>query len=121
MLNYKNISTIRLKNKIEFLSKSHPPSRKIELPGLVHSDLCDPIKTRTLGSALYFITFIDDCSRKHWVYVLITKDKVLGVFEQFQAYVERETGKKQKCIHTDNGSKYYGPFDEYYKNQDVRQ
>ena len=52
----------------------------IELLELVHSDLCGPMKTKTLGGALYFVTFIDDCSRKLWVYVLKTKDQVLGVF-----------------------------------------
>ena len=35
--------------------------------------------------------------------MLKTKDQVLGVFKQFQASVERETGKKLKCIRTDNG------------------
>ena len=75
---------------------------------------------KTLGGALYFVTFIDDCSRKLWVYVLKTKDQVLGVFKQFQASVERETGKKLKCIRTDNGGEYCGPFDEYCKHQGIR-
>ena len=78
------------------------------------------MKTKTLGGALYFVTFIDDCSRKLWVYVLKTKDQVLGVFKQFQASVERETGKKLKCIRTDNGGEYCGPFDEYCKHQGIR-
>lgn len=102
------------------LFRSHPPSRKTELLELVHLDLCGPIKTRTLGGALYFATFIDDCSRKLWSYILKTKDHVLGVFKQFQASVERETGKKLKCIRTDNGGEYCGPFDEYCKQQGIR-
>ena len=105
-------------NRVSF--KSYPPSRKTELLELVHSDLCGPMKTKTLGGALYFVTFIDDCSRKLWVYVLKTKDQVLGVFKQFQASVERETGKKLKCIRTDNGGEYCGPFDEYCKHQGIR-
>lgn len=48
----------RNKNKVSF--KSHPPSRKTELLELVHSDLCGPMKTRNLGGAFYFVTFIDD-------------------------------------------------------------
>ena len=87
---------------------------------LVHSDLCGPMKTKTLGGALYFVTFINDCSRKLWVYVLKTKDEVLGVFKQFQASLERETGKKLRCIRTDNGGEYCGPFDEYCKHQGIR-
>ena len=59
-------------NRVSF--KSYPPSRKTELLELVHSDLCGLMKTKTLGGALYFVTFIDDCSRKLWVYVLKTND-----------------------------------------------
>ena len=93
-------------NRVSF--KSYPTSIKTELLELVHSDLCGPMKTKTLGGAVDFVTFIDDCSRKLWVYVLKTKDQVLGVFKQFQASVERETGKKLKCICTDNGGEYCG-------------
>lgn len=38
-----------------------------------------------------------------------SKDQVLGVFKQFKASVERETEKKTKCIHTDDGGEYIGP------------
>ena len=53
-------------NRVSF--KYYPSSRKTELLELVHSDLCGPIKTKILDGALYFVTFIDDCSRKLWVY-----------------------------------------------------
>ena len=68
-------------NRVSF--NSYPPSRKTELLELVHSDLCGPTKTNKLGGALYFVTFIDHFFRKLWVYVLKTKDQVLGVFKQF--------------------------------------
>jgi len=88
--------------------KSHPPSKKSEVLELVHSDLCGPMRTKTFGGGLYFVTFIDDHSRKLWVYVLKTKDRVLSVFKQFQASVERESGKKLKCVPTDNGMNIVG-------------
>ena len=44
-----------------------------------------------------------------------TKKKVLDVFKQFQAKVERGTGRKLKCVRSDNGGEYIGPFDEYCK------
>ena len=44
--------------------KKHPPSKKSELLKLVHSDVCGPLKVKSFTSALYFVTFIDDCSRK---------------------------------------------------------
>jgi len=78
------------------------------------------MKTKTFGGGLYFVTFNDDHSRKLWVYVLKTKDQMFGVFKQFQASVERETGKKLKCVRTNNGGEYCGPFDEYCRQQDIR-
>ena len=105
-------------NRVSF--QRHPPSRKSEILDLVHSDVCGPMKTRTLGGSVYFVTFIDDHSRKLWVYTLKTKDQVLGVFKQFQASVERETGKKLKCICTDNGGEYLEPFDVYCKEHGIR-
>lgn len=99
--------------------KSRPPSKKSDLLELVHSDVCGPIKPLTLGGAAYFVTFIDDHSRKLWVYFLKTKDQVLNVFKQFQVSVERQTGKKLKCIRSDNGGEYIGPFDEYCRQQGI--
>jgi 5'-3' exoribonuclease 2 len=72
---------------------------------LVHSDVCK-MSVRSMGGEKYFVTFIDDFSRKVWVYVLRTNDQVLSVFKQFQVSVERETEKKIKCLRTDNGGEY---------------
>ena len=44
---------------------------RAELPlQLIHSDLCGPIQPISNSNKRYFITFIDDCSRKTWVYFL---------------------------------------------------
>ena len=78
------------------------------------------METKLLGGALYFVTFTDDHSRKIWVYTLKTKDQVLQAFKQFHAFVERETSEKFKCVRTNNGGQYCGPFDEYCKNHGIR-
>ncbi|KAD4180550.1 hypothetical protein E3N88_29141 [Mikania micrantha] len=105
-------------NRVTF--KSHSPSRKERILDLVHSDVCGPMKTRSLGGCSYFVTFIDDHSRKVWVYSLKSKDQVFDVFKQFHALVERQTGKKFKCIRTDNGGEYIGPFDAYCREKGIR-
>jgi hypothetical protein len=38
-------------------------SRKTNILDLVHTDVCT-MNTKTLGGALYYVTFIDDHSRK---------------------------------------------------------
>ncbi len=62
---------------------------------------------------MYFVTFIDDHSRKVWVRLLKSKDQVLEAFKEFHAQVERETGRKLKCVRSDNGGEYRGPFEAY--------
>ena len=61
--------------------KRHPPSRKSKLFQLIHYDVCGPLKVKYFSAALYFVTFIDDCSRKLWVYTLKTNDQVLEKFK----------------------------------------
>ena len=96
------------------------PSRRSNVLDLVHSDVCGPMKVKSLGGSFYFVTFIDDHSRKVWAYTLKTKDQVLSVFKYFQAQVERETGRKLKCVRSDNGGEYLGPFDEYCNSLGIR-
>ena len=59
-----------------------------ELLSLVHSDVCGPIEEESLGGNKYFLTFIDDASKKVWAYFLKTKDEVLENFKRFHAMVE---------------------------------
>ncbi|NHV87478.1 DDE-type integrase/transposase/recombinase [Escherichia coli] len=58
------------------------------------------------GGAQYFVTFIDDFSRKVWAYPLRSKDQVLKVFQTLVTLVETQTGKKVKCLRSDNGGEY---------------
>ena len=67
--------------------------RKPDILDLVHTDVCR-IQSNTLGGALYYVTFIDDHSRKAWEYVLKSKDQVLDVFKDFHVNVERQTSKQ---------------------------
>nr|GEZ93347.1 retrovirus-related Pol polyprotein from transposon TNT 1-94 [Tanacetum cinerariifolium] len=45
--------------------KSRPSFRMENILDLVHSDVCGHMKTKTLGGCSYFVTFIDDHSRKN--------------------------------------------------------
>ena len=57
---------------------------------LVHTNVCF-VDTKSDSGGQYFVTFIDDHSRKLWAYVLKAKDQVLSVFKELHARVERET------------------------------
>lgn len=105
-------------HRIFFHSK--PVARKPNVLDVVYSDVCGPMRTCSLGGARYFVTFIDDHSRKVLAYALRTKDQVLDAFKQFQVNVERETARTLKCICTDNGGEYIGFFKHYCKRNGIR-
>ena len=63
-------------------------SRKSEPLALVHSDVCGPMPTLSMGGTAYFVMFIDDFSRKIWLYPLRRKDEVLSIFQCFITMVE---------------------------------
>jgi len=104
-------------HRISFKRYSH--STKSNVCDVVYSDLCGPMKVKTLGGALYFLTCVDDHSWKVWAYTLKSKDQVLDMFQQFQARVRRDTGRKMKCIHTDNDNAYLDLFDKYCTEQGI--
>jgi transposase InsO family protein len=77
-----------------------------ELLHIVHSDICGPMSTASLGGSRYFATFIDDCSRRVWVYFLNHKSDLLTAFKQYKALVENQSHKRIKVLRTDNGGEY---------------
>ncbi|KAL5821663.1 hypothetical protein ACOSQ3_023545 [Xanthoceras sorbifolium] len=99
--------------------RSSPPSRKANILDLIHTDVCS-MSCKSLGGATYFVTFIDDHSRKVWTFALKTKDQVQEVFKHFHVKVERETGRRLKCVRADNGGEYRGPFEEYCRSFGIR-
>ena len=81
---------------------------------LIHTDVYT-MQYRTVGGALYFVTFIDDNSRKVWGFSLKTKDQVLEAFKELHARLARETRRKLKAIRADNGGEYRGSFENCCK------
>ncbi|KAL0281564.1 UNVERIFIED_CONTAM: hypothetical protein PYX00_002512 [Menopon gallinae] len=94
------------RGKIHQLPFKKSTSRSENALDLVHSDICGPMKVRSAGGARFFVTFIDDYSRYTEVYMLKNKSDVLEKFKVFKARVENFTGRKIKCIRTDNAREY---------------
>ena len=97
---------------------TYPPSRRPNVIDLIHTDVCT-MQTRIVGGALYFVTFIDDHSRKVWGFSLKTKDQVLDAFKELHARLERETRIKLKVVKVENGGEYRGLFESYCKLHDI--
>lgn len=86
----------------------------------IHSDVCGPSDVVSIGGFRYFVTFIDDYSRKVWVYYLKEKSEVFEKFKEWKAMVENQTGKKIKYLRSDNGGEYRdGGFLKYCKDAGI--
>jgi transposase InsO family protein len=58
-----------------------------------------------IGS-MYYVSFVDDFSRKTWIYFLKAKDEVLSRFKEFKSLIENQKGKKIKVLRSNNGGEY---------------
>ena len=57
--------------KKSFPSSMHSSKDILEL---IHSDICGPMSSPSLSGYLYYVIFIDDYSRKTWIYFLKAKN-----------------------------------------------
>ena len=81
---------------------------------LVHFDLCEMNGELTKGGKRYFMTFIDDCTRFCYVYLLKTKDEALHYFKVYKAEVENQLEKKIKRLRSNRGEEYFSnEFSEF--------
>lgn len=95
-----------VKGKQTRLPFSDEGSRATTLLELVHSDVCGPIQVQSFGGHRYFVTFIDDYSRRVFVYVMKNKNEVFECFKIFKKYAENQTGFTLKKLRSDNGKEY---------------
>lgn len=75
--------------KSKMIKKSfHSVVRTTRLLELVHSKICELNGMLTRGGNRYFITFIDDCSRYTYVYLLKHKDEAFSASKTYKIEVE---------------------------------
>ena len=60
----------------------------------------------SIGGNIYFVTLVDDFSRKLWIYMIKKKSRMVKVFSKFKSMVERQSGRKLKILRTDGGGEY---------------
>ncbi|MCO5611452.1 hypothetical protein L7F22_065705 [Adiantum nelumboides] len=113
---YGSLMTLQRHNMVHDLSLLEMPPRH-----LVHSDVCGPMRTSSVGNSLYFVTFIDDFSRFCWVYPLKAKSDVFAVFQHYVSMVENETGCKVQILRIDRGGEYMsGAFKDFLGKKGIK-
>lgn len=96
-------------------------SKRESGPGdLVHSNVCGPMRHASNGGNCLFVTFIDNYSKWCEVKFIDHKDRVLDKFEKYRALMETQSGRKVKCIQSDNGREYVNKrFDELLQKHGI--
>ena len=84
-----------------------------ELLGLIHTDVCDLKYVQPPNANKYFITFIDDCIKYCYVYLLKSKNEVWDKYIPYKNEVENQLSKKIKVVWSDRGGEYESPFGGY--------
>ena len=86
--------------------KQNVSTRSMDKFEVIYSDVCGPIQTKSLGGNRYFVSFIDDLTRKVWIYLIKRKSDVFDVFKKFKRMVEKQSGKHIKVLRTNGGGEY---------------
>ena len=83
-------------------------SKSVGVLHLINSDLCGAMSIVSLRGFEYYVTFIDDHSKKTWIYFLKSKksEEVLQRFQEFKAPVENQTVRRIQALRSDNGGEY---------------
>jgi transposase InsO family protein len=83
--------------------------------------LCGPLSSPSFSGCKYFLTFIDDFSRRTWVYFLKLKRKVFDKFLAYKAVVEKQYRHQIQNLRTDNGGEYVNNnFTSYCTTQGIQ-
>ncbi|GJR63594.1 retrotransposon protein, putative, ty1-copia subclass [Tanacetum coccineum] len=105
-----------LSGKMTRKSFPHRPERATDLLGIIHTDVCGPLRHVSRQGASYFITFTDDYSRYGYVYLLKHKHKVFETFKVFKNEVENQLAKTIKALRLDRGGECISQeFKDYLK------
>ncbi|GAA5968389.1 hypothetical protein JCM11641_007617 [Rhodosporidiobolus odoratus] len=89
-------------------ARSFPPSltpRAEKIGKILHSDVCGPFPA-SLGGKVFFVSFIDDLSRRPFLYFLNRKNDVVRAFSHLQAALLRRHGAKVEMVRSDRGGEY---------------
>ena len=105
-------------HRIKFASNTKQSEGILEL---VHSDVWRLAFVSARDGARYLVTFIDDFSRRVWVYLIREKSEVFVQFKAWRVEVKKEVGQPVKCLRSDNGGEYTSlEFRRYYEENGIK-
>jgi transposase InsO family protein len=87
----------------------------------VHIDVCGPFSIASTTKHKYYVIFVDEFSRKCWIFFMQKKDQTFSKFCEFKALVEKDSGKQVKALRSDNGGEYISnEFKDFCNKEGIR-
>jgi transposase InsO family protein len=75
----------------------------------------------SISGYVYYVSFVNDYSRKTWIYFLKSKDEVFSKFKKFKTLIENLAERKIKILRSDNGGEYTSKeFVNFYKDVGIK-
>ncbi|KAL0339785.1 UNVERIFIED_CONTAM: Retrovirus-related Pol polyprotein from transposon TNT 1-94 [Sesamum radiatum] len=106
-LNFCDDCVLGKQHKVHFPASPYPNSpTSNDILDYVHADVWGPSNVETHGGNKYFLSIIDNMSRKVFVFLMKQKGEVFEKFKQWKILVENQTGRKLKVLRTDNGLEF---------------
>ena len=111
-------------------------ARTTRVGQLIHSDIWGPSRVPTLrGNYRYWVTFIDDLTKRKWLYLLLERKHVVTAFKQFVHDIASASQSSRvmyvmcnnycpyvESVRTDNAGEYVGyksPFATYLRENGI--
>jgi transposase InsO family protein len=89
---------------------------------LLHMDIVDPSRIRSMVGKWYILVIIDDYFHYSWVFFLESNDQVFEHFRSLLLRLNNEHHNYLKVIHSDKGTKFRNAyFDEFYLEHGIDQ
>jgi len=86
---------IEKKTKVKFGTATHCTKGILDY---IHVNVWGPTKMTSIRGNHYIVTFIDDYSKRYWVYTMKRKGKILKLFVEWKKNMEKITGRKVKAL-----------------------
>jgi len=119
---FSDVETSELNCDTCILAKSHRATyplsmNKSDIPfALIHSNVWGPSPVSIVSGVCWFVTFVDDCTRMTWLYLLKHKDEVFKVFHSFHAMIQTQFSAQIRILRSDNGGEYVNHhFQSYFQ------